>query len=183
MAELLDKVKKEMNSMSLRPRTQEARAWLYSKIANISNPRKRLIGDSTRGQNPDSIIIGRMYFFYYDPKHKETLPVYDKYPLVLPIEMYNDGFLGLNLHYLDVQTRLYLLDQLHDYITNTKYDNSTRFKLSYSLLSKSARRFKVLQNCVKRYLAPHIMSNMIYIEPESWETAIFLPTEKMVYKK
>lgn len=183
MASLLDKVKKEMVSKSLTPRSAEARTWLYKKISTITNPRRRLIGDASRAENPDSIIIGRMYFFYYDPKHKETLPVYDRYPLVLPIEIYNDGFLGLNLHYLDVQTRLYLLDQLHDYITNTKYDQTTRFKLSYNLLSKSARRFKLLQNCIKRYLAPHIMSNMIHIEPESWEIAIWLPTEKMVYKK
>lgn len=183
MASLLDKVKKEMASKSLYPRSDQARAWLGSKIRSLSNPRRRLIGDATRAQNPDSILIGRMYFFNYDPKLKDVLPVYDRYPLTIPIEIYSDGFLGLNLHYLDIPTRLYLLDQLHDYITNTKYNDSTRFKLSYNLLSKSAKRFKILQNCIKRYLAPHIMSNMIYIEPASWETAIFLPVEKMVYKK
>jgi hypothetical protein len=97
------------------------------------------------------------------------------------MEMYSDGFLGLNLHFIDPYTRLLLLDRLQDFINNDKYDDTTRFRLSYDLLSKS-RRFNMIEPCVKRYLYSHIRSSLIYIEPSQWETAIFLPTEKMVYK-
>ena len=181
MASLYDKFKMEMNAAGIKPRSQNARAWLGSKIAQLKIPTNRssLLNDPTRATG--RAIIGKMFFFHYDPKLKATLPVYDKFPLVLPMEIYPDGFLGINLHYLDPYSRLYLLDLLHDFINNDKYDDSTRFKLAYATLNAS-KRFNLIQPCIKRYLGQHIMSSMVYIEPDSWETAIFLPTEKMVYR-
>jgi hypothetical protein len=96
------------------------------------------------------------------------------------MEIYNDGFLALNLHYLDPYNRLALLDKLFDFINNDKYDDTTRFRLSYSVLSKS-RKYRIIEPCIKRYLFQHVMSSLIYIEPDNWETAIFLPVQKMVY--
>lgn len=180
MASLLDKLNKNMTAAGIKPRTQAARAWIGQQLRNLKIPNNRanLLNDPTRAGH--KAVIGRMFFFHYDPKFKEELPVWDKFPLVLPIEVYPDSFLGLNLHYLDPYNRLYLLDLLHDFINNDKYNDSTRFKLSYQVLSAS-KRYAVMQPCIKRYLFSHIMSRMVYIEPDSWETAIFLPTEKMVY--
>lgn len=182
MASLLDKLSKEMTAAGIRPRTAAARSWLGNKLYNLKIPtnRSNVLNDAKR--IAPKAFIGRMYFFHYDPKYKETLPVWDKFPLVIPIELYNDGFLGLNLHYLDPYSRLILLDRLHDFINNDKYDDTTKFRLSYDLLSKS-KRYALIEQCIKRYLVNHVMSSMIYIEPDQWETAIFLPTEKMVYKQ
>jgi hypothetical protein len=181
MPSLFDKISKEMNAAGIRPRSDAARSWLFGKIKQlkISTNRSNLLNDASRVS--PMAFVGRMYFYNYDPKYKEVLPVYDKFPLVIPMETYSDGFLGLNLHYLDPYSRLALLDRLHDFINNDKYDETTRFRLSYRLLS-SSRRFKLIEPCIKRYLYQHIMSPIIYIEPSQWETAIFLPTEKMVYK-
>lgn len=182
MPSLYEKLSKEMKAAGIRPRTQTAKQWLQGKIKTLRIPanRSNLLNDPNRSTG--FAVVGRMYFFHYDPKYKDTLPVYDIFPLVLPMELSGNGFLGLNLHYLDPYSRLYLLDMLHDYITNTKYDDSTRFKLAYKTLA-SAKRFKFIEPCIKKYLFEHIMSSMIYIEPDSWETAIFLPTEKMVYNQ
>jgi hypothetical protein len=181
MPSLFDKISKEMNAAGIRPRSDAARSWLFGKIKQLKIPtnRSNLLNDASRVS--PMAFVGRMYFYNYDPKYKEVLPVYDKFPLVIPMETYSDGFLGLNLHYLDPYSRLALLDRLHDFINNDKYDETTRFRLSYRLLS-SSRRFKLIEPCIKRYLYQHIMSPIIYIEPSQWETAIFLPTEKMVYK-
>lgn len=181
MPSLFDKLNKEMTAAGITPRTGAAKAWLGRKLYNLKLPanRSNLLNDASR-VSPRA-FIGKMYFFHYDPKYKETLPVWDKFPLVIPMDIYDTGFLGLNLHYLDPYSRLVLLDRLHDFINNDKYDDTTRFRMSYSLLSKS-RRYKMIEPCVKRYLFGHIMSSMIYIEPDNWETAIFLPTEKMVYR-
>ena len=46
------------------------------------------------------IVPGEMYLFFYDPKFKNVLPYYDRMPLVLPFRVVNDGFYGINLHYL-----------------------------------------------------------------------------------
>jgi hypothetical protein len=182
MPSLLNKLSKEMNAAGIAPRTSAARAWLGDKISRLKIPtnRSNLLNDASRISS--KAFIGRMYFFHYDPKFKDVLPVWDKFPLVIPIEMYSDGFLGLNLHYLDPYSRLALLDRLQDFINNDKYDDTTKMNLSYDLLSKS-RRYKLIDGCIKRYLSTHIMSSIIYIEPTNWETAIFLPVQKMVYKR
>jgi hypothetical protein len=179
---LFNKISKEMNTAGIRPRTDAARAWLGGKISQLRIPsdRSNVLNDASR-ISPRA-FIGRMYMYRYDPKYKDVLPVYDKFPLVIPMEMYSDGFLGLNLHYLDPYNRLALLDRLMDFANNDKYNDTTKFNLSYDLLSRS-RRYKMIEPCIKRYLLSHIRSSLIYIEPNSWETAIFLPTAKMVYKK
>lgn len=182
MPSLFDKISKEMTAAGIRPRTDAARAWLGGKIAAMRIPsnRSNILNDANRIST--RTFIGRMYFYHYDPKFKETLPVYDRFPLVIPMEMYQDGFLAMNLHYLDPYSRLALLDRLLDFANNDKYDNTTKMNLSYKLLVNS-RRYQLFEPCIKRYLYQHIMSSIIYIEPDQWETAIFLPTEKMVYKK
>lgn len=181
MPSLFDKLSKEMRSAGIAPRSSAARAWLGDKIGKLKIPSNRgnILNDANR-ISPKA-FIGRMYFFNYDPKLKDVLPVYDRFPLVIPMEAYSDGFLGLNLHYLDSYSRLILLDRLQDFINNDKYDDTTVLRLSYDLLSQS-RRYRLIQPCIKRYLISHIMSSIIYIEPDQWETAVFLPTEKMVYK-
>jgi hypothetical protein len=177
---LLDKFSAEMRSAGIVPRTDAARAWLGDKINKLRIPanRSNILTDAKR-ISPKA-FVGRMYFFHYDPKYKDTLPQWDKFPLVIPMEPYSDGFLGLNLHYLDPYSRLVMLDKLSDFISNDKYDDTTSFRLSYNLLSKS-KRYSIIQPCIKRYLFQHIMSSLIYIEPEHWETAIFLPVQKMNY--
>lgn len=180
MPSLFDKLNKEMTAAGIKPRTAAARSWLGSKLYKLRLPsnRSNILNDASRVSA--RAFIGKMYFYHYDPKYKETLPQWDRFPLVIPMDVYSDGFLGLNLHYLDPYSRLVLLDRLHDFINNDKYDDTTKFRLSYDLLSKS-RRYRLIQPCIKRYLFSHIQSSMIYIEPDNWETAIFLPVEKMVY--
>lgn len=181
MPSLLDKFKSEMTSSQISPRTANARGWLQGKMSNLKIPTNRssLLNDARRISA--KAFIGKMYFFKYQAKHAETLPVWDRFPLVIPMDIYDDGFLALNLHYLDPYNRLLLLDRLHDFINNDKYDDTTVFRLSYQLLANS-RRYSMIAPCIKRYLVEYIMSPLIYIEPDSWETAIFLPTEKMVYR-
>jgi hypothetical protein len=181
MASLFDKVSKQLTAGGIKPRSIEARAWLGSNIAKMKIPtdRSNLVNDPKRVSA--RAFIGKMYLYHYDAKLKNTLPVWDKFPLVIPMELYQDGFLGMNLHYLDPYSRLALLDRLLDFANNDKYDDTTRLRLSYSLLSKS-RRYSMFESCVKRYLFQHIVSPIIYVEPDNWETAIFLPFEKMVYK-
>lgn len=182
MPSLFDKLSREMTAAGIKPRSAEARAWLGGKLAKLRMPadRSNVLNDAKR-ISPKA-FVGRMYTYQYDPKLKDILPVWDKFPLVIPIEMYADGFLGINLHYLDPYSRLVLLDRLGDFVNNDKYDDTTKFRLSYDLLNKS-KRYKLIQDCLKRYLLTHIVSSVIYIEPSNWETAIFLPTQKMVYKK
>jgi hypothetical protein len=124
-------------------------------------------------------MIGRMYFYFYDPKHKATLPYYDRFPLVLPVERYADGFLGLNLHYIHPKQRIILLDKLSDFATNSKYDETTRLRLTYATLASATKAFEATP-CIKRYLFNHVESRFLEITADKWDIAALLPFEYFV---
>ena len=44
-------------------------------------------------------FVGKLNMFIYRPKLFKKFPYYDIFPLVLPLEFYTDGFLGINFHY------------------------------------------------------------------------------------
>ena len=127
-------------------------------------------------------IVGRMIFFNYDPKWKEKLPIYDIYPIVIPIEMYPDGFLGLNLHYLPPTGRAILLEALLTIANNEKFDKTTKLAVTYQLLKNNASRFPGYQQCIHRYLSTHIRSDIRDIEPTFWMYICALPMQKFITK-
>ena len=55
---------------------------------------------------------GLLNLFFYDPKYKKTLPYYDTFPLVLPLERIKGGFSGINFHYLPPLARFRLLEKI-----------------------------------------------------------------------
>ena len=160
---------------------KDAIDWYESMVRTAAGARRALFKaeQSQRGNT----VVGKMFFFKYDPKWKAVLPVYDIYPLIFPIEMYPDGFLGLNLHYLSADERQLFLDRLKKYATATNITDKTRLRLSYELVSGTARLAGLSRPCVKRYLYNHVRSKFIEIPATEWDRAVNLPTEQFVYKK
>jgi len=177
MAKLLERIKSSLAKEGITPRTNKAREWLRAKIKDLNPTRQALMADRNRLKT--NSIIGRMYFFLYDPKTKDTLPYYDRFPLVVPIERYSDGFLGLNLHYIHPKQRIILLDKLSEFANNDKYDKTTKLRLSYDLLSKASRIFEATP-CIKRYLYNHVESRFMEISADEWDIAALLPMESFV---
>ena len=118
-----------------------------------------------------------MYLFFYDPKHKDTLPYYDRLPLVLPFRKVPDGFYGINLHYLPYMMRFKILGLLSEYETGK--DEDTRIQLSWRLLNASSRLHPA-KFAVKHYLNSHVKSRLYKIPYTDWITASQLPVEKFV---
>lgn len=172
MAYLIERIKQQLAKSGYEPRTTAARDWLRSKIKDLKPTRQALLNDKERLKT--NTIIGRMYFYYYDPKLKDELPYYDRFPLVIPIERYQDGFLGLNLHYISPRQRIELLDALSDFATNSKYDETTRLRLSWAKLKTVGKAFKA-KPCVKRYLFKHVDSRFLEITADEWDIAALLP--------
>jgi hypothetical protein len=163
-------------------RTNAARDWFRETAGKINriNERDLIRGDASRLTTQP--LLGSMYMFYYDPKHKEELPYYDRFPLVFPYKKVKGGFMGLNLHYLPLQLRAKLMDGLYDYANNTRYDESTRLKLNYELLTQ-ASKLKFFAPCIKHYLNNHVQTKFMYVYPSEWDIALFLPTERFVKSK
>ena len=116
-----------------------------------------------------------MIMYFYDPKTKETLPYYDKFPLTIIVGPAPGGFYGLNLHYLPVPLRAKMLDSLMDITNNRKYDETTKFQATYNTL-KRASKLKYFKPCFKHYLNSNVRSRFAYVPPPEWEIATFLPT-------
>jgi hypothetical protein len=53
------------------------------------------------------------------PSSRRQLPYWDRLPLIFPIEIYPDGFLGINLHYLPPMYRAKLMDALYGILTGS----------------------------------------------------------------
>jgi hypothetical protein len=157
--------------------TRKATDWLRDKVKSIRSPERAAVSILNEPQRQTRFQLGGMYFFMYDPKTKEQLPYYDIFPLVIPLERYADGFLGINLHYLPVRLRANFLDKLTDFAVYNENDEVRRVKATYEILSQT-RRYKELQPCLKRYLFNNVKSRLATVLPGEWETAIFLPVEQ-----
>jgi len=159
------------------PRTKESREWFRKKIKNLKNINRESLMKEDPLKQTGQEIVGSMYMFFYDPKHKETLPFYDTFPLVVVVGPAEGGFYGLNLHYLPPILRAKMLDALMDITTNKKFNDSTRFKMSYELLARTAK-LKYFKPCFKHYLNEHVKSKFAMVPAPEWEIATFLPTAK-----
>lgn len=162
-------------------RTDQARDWFRDTAQKINqiNERELMRGDVARLSTTP--LVGSMYLMRYDPKHKDTLPYYDRFPLIFPYRKVPGGFYGLNLHYLPPQLRAKLMDGLYDYANNTRYDESTKLKLNYELMVNAAK-LRFFKPCIKHYLTSHVRSKFMYIYPSEWDIALFLPTERFAKK-
>ena len=147
-------------------------AWFRNKIKEFGQPKSMdLIRDGKRTSVP---TFGLLNMFVYDPKLKDKLPYYDTFPLVLPIEEYNNGFLGINLHYLSVPMRIRLLDRLTETANNKKFDESTSLNANYSKL----KNIDLIKPCLKRYLAGHVRSKFRKVTADEFIVATLLPVQR-----
>ena len=159
-------------------RTDSARAW-YRDRARTTRIQPQTLIKSDRERLTSRVMIGRMYHFFYDPKHKKTLPYYDRFPLIFPFKRVRGGFLGINMHFLPLRLRAKLMDELYGLTRDNRYDEDTRLKISYNVLNGAAK-YKYFKPCIKHYLTPHVKSRFLEVYAAEWDIALFLPTERFV---
>lgn len=174
MAGLFQKLEFEAFRKGITPRSKESRAWFMNKAKNLNVSRSKLMKEEPI-ELRSRPAVGKMYMYFYDPKTKDTLPYYDRFPLIIMVGPAPKGFMGLNLHYLPLDVRAKFLDALLGTINNERYDESTRFRLSYDML-KRASRLRAFKPCLKRYLSSHVRSRLALVPAPEWEIATFLPT-------
>lgn len=175
MSNLFNNLELQAFRAGITPRTQESRDWFRKKAQSLRGISRSALMKEEPVELKNSSVVGSMYMFFYDPKHKDTLPYYDSFPLVIVIDKAPGGFLGLNLHYLPPVLRAKFLDALLDITSNSKYDETTKFTLSYSLLKRTSK-YKYFKPCIKHYLTDHVRSRFARVSAPEWEIATFLPT-------
>ena len=177
MSNLFQKLEFEAFRAGINPRTKEAQNWFRKKAQAMGriNRQELLQDDQVKLVNRQNPLIGSMNMFFYDPKHKDTLPYYDRFPLAIIVKPAPGGFYGLNLHYLPNVLRAKFLDALLDITNNNKYDETTRFDVTLKLLQSSSK-MKFFKPCLKHYLTRHVKSRLARVQAPEWEIATFLPT-------
>ena len=167
---------KGIRSGQIPARTQQSRDW-FRTTARKTNVTAETVIRSERTRYKNRVTMGRMYLFNYDPKHKATLPYYDRYPLIFPVQPADGGFYGINMHYLPHVLRARLMDALYSLSSNRRYDEKTRLKLSYNILN-SVTKYKAFKPTFKRYLTNHVRSRFIEISSSEWDIALMMPLQK-----
>lgn len=171
MAELIDDILKKSGGKDRSVR------WFREKVRELGTiPERQLVSEGYVTSKP---TFGNMNFFYYDPKYKnneKVLPYYDRFPLVLPIEEYRDGFLGLNFHYLSIPMRLKLLNVISEYASNENMDETTKIRLTWNRI----KRNPLVKPVVKRYLYDHVKLPFRRIDAEEMMVAVLLPVQRFV---
>ena len=167
--------------LQIRPNSDSGRKsfnWYMNQVRSVmrgvNSPSSAISSDI--GKVTSQWEMGSMYLFRYDAKHKDRLPYFDAFPLCLPFEPTNDGFWGLNLHYLPYMMRAQLLGKLMETVNDRGIDDKTTMRYNWNLLSNSAT-FPEVKPCVKRYLTTQMRSRFYEINPQDWKGAIFLPVE------
>lgn len=177
---LLDQIKRDKGYSPF-----NSQKWFINKIKELTGKEK--VGSmnmlSMNQKNLSTRVLpGMMYSFIYSPKHRDTLPLYDKFPLILPFNKYPDGFIGLNLHYLRPLHRINLLQKLMEVAEYDKFGVPKNLNLSWSYLNNMSK-FPEIEGSVKRYLSGYVRSHFIQVPTSDWALAALLPTENFAKKK
>ena len=183
MANIFDKLLDDGVRRGIIPsKTEAARKWYRDSPMQYTRFRgeKGLMRSNTN-RLTKRIRPGNMYMYFYDAKYKDELPYWDMFPMIFPFRVASDRFWGINLHYLPLPYRAKLMDALYQTRTNSRYDETTKLRISYNILS-SAAKFRYFEPCVKQYLFSHMKSQFFYIHPEEWDVALFLPLERFQKK-
>lgn len=175
----------DKNQYDLTTAATKSAAWFSQQAALMGKEnvtQKRLMRSGTNDNiMTTNILPGNMYMFLYDAKNKDTLPYWDRFPLLLPFDKTATGFSGLNLHYLPYILRAQLLNRLLQFKTNNRMDETTKLRYSWALIAGSAK-FAAAAPCVKQYLNSHVRSQFRKINSQDWATAMLLPVEQFVGK-
>ena len=153
--------------------TEKSATWYrtqVNKIASNANARQLFRQGKLNGRPS----VGRLNLFGYNPKLRKTLPYYDIFPLVLPLEPISGGFLGMNFHYLPPLLRFKLLERMQQFADDTEFDSKTKFDVNYD----DVKNIKIVKPTIKKYLYSYVQTGFLRINANDAAVAIYLPVQR-----
>lgn len=157
------------------PGKRDSREWFRSQAKKVATVGAlNLLSEADRSTKP---ALGKMQFFFYDPKTKKQLPFYDKFPLIFPFRIIPGGFYGINMHYLPPRQRAILMDALYDLASQKNVTEDTKLRMTFKILDGAAK-YRFFKPAVKRYLNGHVKSQFGNVPATDWDIALFLPTAR-----
>lgn len=180
---ILTSLHQEKVSLDHQTMSRDSLAWLMKRINDLRNPSRLALPITkeksrfTRSSDKQKFLMGGLYYFVYDPKGKDDMPYYDRFPLVMPLKRESDGFLGLNFHYLPIRHRIAFAKKLLPLAIYNDEDEIKRIRVTYPILNASSK-YREFRPCLKKYLYSHIKSRILAVEPQEWDIAMYLPVHQ-----
>ena len=171
-----DKVQAQAFRAGVQSNTKDSLDWFRKQLRALKRVNRQQLIKDPDVETTDRIMPGRMYMYFYDPKHKETLPYYDRFPLIIGVKPAKGGFFGLNMHYLPPILRAKLMDGMLDYKTGDS-DFGTKMRITLGRLS-SVSKLRFYKPCYKQYLSGRVASKIVQIPATDWDFTLFLPSEQ-----
>ena len=157
--------------------TEDSLQWFRTNVRDLKI-KPQVIMRGLEAVSNTGLKQGGVYMFYYDAKWKDTLPYWDKYPIVVPLELYSDGFLGINIHYISPSMRVPLLQKMFEFTKdNEELEGDARMLIDYDTTQLESE-IRNAGPCIKRYLTSHIGARITRVPKEQWETLMMMPTAK-----
>lgn len=167
-------LKKVTVGVPLAKRQRESSEW-FSQFLKTSIKTHKVAKPAT----------GRLYTFGYDAKYKDTLPYWDRFPLIVFLgsgrsKAGNIVFYGLNLHYAPPKARQEFLEELlkRGYGSTKRLSNKTMFKINWN----NVKNMRGASHMIKSYLPSHLQTPLAEIAPRDWAKSVWLPTQTFVSK-
>lgn len=153
---------------------EQALSWFRRKVGQFKYSGQQLKRAGVVGTPVDpENNTGDFFTFEYDPKLKDQLPYWDRFPFVLVLGPANNGFYGINFHYLQPTIRADLFQNLQSFLVEDYWISNQKIAATYEMLS-SYSRFDAFRPCFKHYLYDHVGNMSIKIYPIEWQVALFL---------
>tara|TARA_B100001245_G_scaffold236484_1_gene227671 strand:- start:666 stop:1355 length:690 start_codon:yes stop_codon:yes gene_type:complete len=142
---------------------------------------KKKVGDSAKGfKKKTALAPGKMYTFGYDAKLKAILPYWDKFPLIIVLDVYKDGFLGLNFHYVSPIDRAKFFAKIMKFATQKGEPEDMTDKARFNVSWDAVKNIKGADKMIHKYLYGHVRTSLLEAPPNEWENVIFLPYQRFV---
>jgi len=165
-------------------KNEESQKWFIERARRTNINASKLIREYAQEdlRNRGQLQIGCLYYFFYDPKWKDELPYYDRFPCVFLTDIWKDAkgqtqVAGINMHYLPYKQRAMLMDALLDLQNNASLTTNKKLMISYGILKKAAAN-RWFAPTYKRYLKSHMRSKLVKVPYEEWPTAVLLPVHQ-----
>lgn len=156
--------------MSKAKQAKKSAAWFKTKV-----------GESAKGFKQKAVLKpGKMYTFGYDAKLKAILPYWDKFPLIVVLDTYKDGFLGLNFHYLSPIDRQMFFTKILKFSNQKGDPMDFTDKAIFNISWDAVKNIKHADKMIHKYLYGHVRTSLLEAPPNEWENVIFLPYQRFV---
>ncbi len=177
MKGIISQYREEIDRVGITPRSKESQSWFEEKLSELSQPidRRQLSREALSRQGLIQPHVGRMYLYFYQPEGLFTLPHYDMFPVIFMMGMKKETFQGMNLHYIPLDLRRELFQQLLERTNKRSYDRQTFLRISYDFLN-SFRKYRAFKPCFKQYRYKNVRGRIVNVPSDDWEIVMNLPT-------